>query len=283
MNRRRKSNKNPVDSIIPAIYGDVNQVNIRKASDRYHIQEINDFIGVTREGIRYYERLGLIQPMREHANNYRTFNGFDVFRLMAIDFYRKRGFSNPKIKDFFQITQPEKFLTAFEAKENELKSTISQYQDMLVKLKETKEYINELATTYNVFSIQKLPTYEVKNNFSSFSDFYDYQEKVFTSKDFSEQDILSHLFRTLYFDETGYTGSQMSIVELASNLVSEQLCIHIKGSADNNDKKLTEKMLENCNEGAKENQLSLKGDVHIFIRLVIFGETEQTIMLFMFL
>lgn len=189
--------------------------------------------------------------MREHANNYRTFNGFDVFRLMAIDFYHKRGFSNPEIKDFFQVTQPENFLTAFEAKENELELAISQYQDMLTKLKETKEYINELATSYNVFSIKQLRTYDVKNNFACFSDFYDYQEKVFTAKDFSEQDILSDLVRTLYFDEIGYTGSQMSIIELTNNPVSEQSCIHIKVLADNNDEKLTEKMLKNCNKWAK--------------------------------
>ena len=275
LDKRQKIIKEPVESIISAVDGDINQIDIRKAADRYYIQELNDFIGVTREGIRYCERLGLIRPMRELTNNYRTFNGFDVFRLMAIDFYRKRGFSNPEIKDFFQLTQPESFLTVFDAKKNKLELKIRQYQEMLAKLEETKEYINNLATTYNIFSVKQLPEFEVKNNFSSFSDFYDYQEKVFASKDFSNQDILSNLVRTLYFDETGYTGSQMSIVELVNNTFSAQSCIHIKVSADNNDEKLPEKMLLNCNEWAKEQQLSLQGEVRIFIRLVIFGEIEH--------
>lgn len=273
--RRKHVRQNQEDTIIPSINGNINELDIATFNNRYRVQEVNDFIGVTREGIRYYEKLGLIQSTRDEENNYRTFGGYDIFHLMAIDFYHKRGFSNQEIKELFQITNPNGLLCPIEKKEQELIESIKMYQKNLQKLQATKQYILSLNETYNVFTIAFLPLYEVKSTFSSFTAFYEYQEKVLNAKNFSNDDILSNLIRILYFDDNGYTGSQMSIIEKSNMQTTNISCAHIRVSANNDDEILAEKMLKKSKIWASENNIQLEGTVYIFIQLVLFGTTIE--------
>ena len=56
----------------------------------YHMKDIFEHLGFTRETLRYYEEIGLIKPKRGQYSRYREFDLFDISRLMAIDFYKKR-------------------------------------------------------------------------------------------------------------------------------------------------------------------------------------------------
>ena len=56
----------------------------------YHMKDIFEHLGFTRETLRYYEEIGLIKPKRGQYSRYREFDLFDMSRLMAIDFYKKR-------------------------------------------------------------------------------------------------------------------------------------------------------------------------------------------------
>ena len=70
----------------------VNQPDIDYMENRYHTKEVSRNLGFTRETLRYYEELGLIRPQRGENGQYREFDFFDISRLMAIDFYKKRGY-----------------------------------------------------------------------------------------------------------------------------------------------------------------------------------------------
>ncbi len=274
--KKQKTTTTKIDnSVSPIQDGDVNAVDIMNVRNRYRIQDIHEFLGVTREGIRYYEKLGLIQPPREDENNYRMFDGYDILRLMAIDFYHKRGFTNREISHFLKISKAQDLLNPISEKENELIDIINEYQKMLYKLNQTKSYIESLENCLEVFSIQSLPNITIKSTFPSFSAFYEYQEKVLNAKDFSNEDILSSMLRMLYFNESGYTGSQMCIVERESAAIANIPSIYIRVSADNNDETLSDTMLRKCRAWAKVNGLALKGEVYIFIRLVLFGSSVE--------
>lgn len=77
-------------------------------------------------------------------------------------------------------------------------------------------------------------------------------------------DILSNLLRTLYFNEGGYTDSQMSIIEKSDAQFRNIPCIHIRVSADNNDEIFAEKMLSRCRSWAEEQNIQLQGTAHIW-------------------
>ena len=53
------------------------------------IKEAELLTGITRQNIRYYEKMGLIHPSREKENQYRKYNKDDIRRLKLIYMFRK--------------------------------------------------------------------------------------------------------------------------------------------------------------------------------------------------
>ena len=53
------------------------------------IKEAELLTGITRQNIRYYEKMGLIYPSREKENQYRKYNKDDIRRLKLIYMFRK--------------------------------------------------------------------------------------------------------------------------------------------------------------------------------------------------
>lgn len=58
----------------------------------YTIAQASALSGISRDMIRYYEKLGLISPGRER-NNYRSFNDADLYRLVMIRYLSNLGVS----------------------------------------------------------------------------------------------------------------------------------------------------------------------------------------------
>ena len=55
----------------------------------YTISQIAEKLHITTNKIRFYEKKGLLTPMRESQNRYRKFGEEDIFRLETILLYRR--------------------------------------------------------------------------------------------------------------------------------------------------------------------------------------------------
>lgn len=62
------------------------------------IKEVEKRVGITRANIRYYEKEGLLTPVRDGGNNYREYSGDDVSRLEQIKVLRILGVSIADIR-----------------------------------------------------------------------------------------------------------------------------------------------------------------------------------------
>lgn len=67
----------------------------------YKINEISKLYNIGQDALRYYETLGILQPMRD-KNNYRQYTTRDIYRLNVIRDLRNLGFSMRTIKDYIQ-------------------------------------------------------------------------------------------------------------------------------------------------------------------------------------
>ena len=65
----------------------------------YQIQEICRLYHIGADSLRYYEKIGLIQPQRS-AGNYRLYSLSDIWRLNVIRDLLKLGFSTGQIKTY---------------------------------------------------------------------------------------------------------------------------------------------------------------------------------------
>ena len=69
-----------------------------------NIKELERRTGITKQNIRFYERKGLLNPVRNEGNNYREYVEEDVKTLEVVKILRKLDMS---IEDIHRILQKE--------------------------------------------------------------------------------------------------------------------------------------------------------------------------------
>lgn len=248
----------------------------------YHTKDIFEHLGLTRETLRYYEEIGLIKPKRGQYSGYREFDLFDMSRLMAIDFYKKRGFLPVAIKGMLDAEQ-EEYAIKLQQQSDSLQDQIDRLSKMQKRLKETQRFYEEFTENIGKLEVRELPPYYVAERFPSVVSFGEYRDKVLRFLNVENEDILSSLVRTLTFDETGYKGSEMYVVKPAGKAEQEKQkvylehgkCLHTTLLADNNDTSVPERMFSLCHAWAKENQAAFRGMVYIFVRMAILNENAD--------
>lgn len=79
----------------------------------YTISQIAEMFNITTNKIRFYEKKGLLSPIRKDDNQYRKFNEDDIVRLQSILLYRSMGLSIDAIKNILKNNEKENYLTHF--------------------------------------------------------------------------------------------------------------------------------------------------------------------------
>ena len=65
----------------------------------YKISEISKLYGIGLDSLRYYEKIGLLHPSRDH-NGYRLYDLKDIYKLTIIKELRQLHFTMPQIKTY---------------------------------------------------------------------------------------------------------------------------------------------------------------------------------------
>jgi len=71
----------------------------------YRIGEVAEMVGMTVEGLRYYERRGLVEPSRRASSGYRLYGQAQLDRLHFIKAAQEMGFSLDEIQDLLEIRE----------------------------------------------------------------------------------------------------------------------------------------------------------------------------------
>jgi DNA-binding transcriptional MerR regulator len=262
----------------------INKADVDNSSIIYHANELYKNLNITRDTLRYYEEIGLILPERNEKSQYREFTFSDISHLMAIDFYRKRGFSPFEIKKLMQNRNNSGRMQYLEQKAADIEQNILAQQRILSRLKRTKKFYEFYRTAKGKFYIKMLPLYLVTESLKSVSSFNEYQTHVLNYLDLQHEDILSSLVRAVTFDSSGYRGTQMCIARLAAEQspLPDQVylecgkCLYTTIDADSCDNSIMEDMFVSCHKWAELHKMEFKGVVYIFIRLVEFDlESER--------
>jgi DNA-binding transcriptional MerR regulator len=73
---------------------------------RYSIQEVSRILGIPKDTLRYYDRIGIVSPTRED-NRYRRYSRNDLIDLMNIQILQYADFSLDEIKGKFGFHRME--------------------------------------------------------------------------------------------------------------------------------------------------------------------------------
>ncbi len=79
----------------------------------YTISQIAKMFNITTNKIRFYEKKGLLDPIRQQDNQYRMFNQNDIIRLQSILLYRSIGLNIESIRNILVNNHKDNYLSHF--------------------------------------------------------------------------------------------------------------------------------------------------------------------------
>lgn len=101
----------------------------------YKINEISKLYNIGPDSLRYYERLGILNPKRD-KNQYRMYSLKDIYKLNLIRDLRNLKFSMAQIKDYLDHQTVENTLNILCREDEFLKIQIQELQERQAAIKE---------------------------------------------------------------------------------------------------------------------------------------------------
>lgn len=71
-----------------------------KRKKTFNIGEVSRLFNISVDSIRYYEKIGILEPTRNEGNNYRVYTLSDIRQLTMIRELLGLNFSTERIKEF---------------------------------------------------------------------------------------------------------------------------------------------------------------------------------------
>lgn len=250
---------------------------------KYRTGELLEYLGITRDTLRFYEEKGLVKPQKCSDNNYRNYDIMDIYNIMILDFYKKRGMSINQLQDLTKDSSFDDIKSKLQNKKSELEKMIFDLNSMKKRIEDTQIFMDEMMSSLNVFTIKPLPQYRIKGELSDFLAVEEYKKvlDVFSS---NNDDMLSQIIRYISFDGKGIRSTKMLIVDHAEQCdenVVEMLhypkCLYtvaVESQPNNQQEDLMIKMHKASAKQAELLGLSLTGEAFAMIRFITYHSKE---------
>ena len=109
---------------------------------KYKIGDVARILGVSPDILRYYEKKGVVTPMKGENNDYRYYDAWDINFLMDCLWFKNFGFSIDQIADIVRIPSISELDGMLSAREEELRAVIARTQ---LQIKRMEEHRHDLA------------------------------------------------------------------------------------------------------------------------------------------
>jgi len=262
----------------------IDDIDLNNQNNTFQTGELFHYLGFTRDTLRHYETMGFINPCHDQTNNYRQYGFDEIYKLLVIEFYKKRGFTLAEINQLLDQDQLTHLTDNFNQKQAAIEQEIHKQQLLLLKLADTQAFCQSLPQHLNQFSIMDFPLYEIVSSFSAISAFDEYQEKVLAHLNLADEDLLTNMIRCVTFDASQYHDTEMHLVSLAAdretgkNYLNNGPCLHIvveSGRYSDATNQVIDKTRLAAYQWAKKNQLRLTGTVYLHVRLILFHDNIE--------
>lgn len=111
----------------------------------YKINEISKLYGIGADSLRYYERLGILNPKRD-TNGYRLYNLKDMYKLNIIRDLRKLDFSMAQIKEYLDGQSVDNTLNLFRQEEIMMAKQKKELEDRERRIRERIQALSQALT-----------------------------------------------------------------------------------------------------------------------------------------
>ncbi|MEJ6400851.1 MerR family transcriptional regulator [Nicoliella lavandulae] len=118
-----------------------------------NINQVSKKLGISKDTLRYWERVGLLKPIKRDVNGYRDYSKYDINWIFYIRALRNAGMSVDSLVKFIHLYDEHS------DKEKRKQMLIEQRDALLKDLNERRKTVNYLSYKINHFDTTLL-TYE---------------------------------------------------------------------------------------------------------------------------
>lgn len=124
------------------------------------------FLNLSREGLKFYEKKGLITPERDIQNGYRIYNWEEINIILMCKKLRKFGFSLNSIIDIIHQKSPDKIIEQFQKQRNALVKEVEEKSQAIISLDHKIEQLEteHRKEKYNIVQRPAIHWFSVKKN-----------------------------------------------------------------------------------------------------------------------
>lgn len=124
---------------------------------QYTIGEVARLLGLTTDAIRFYEKKGIIGPVKNPDNRYRCYTIYDILLLLDIIFYRHLDLSITDIRGILQDGDQEMMEQLIVRKRVEVSQKLEQQKLLLKKLRHLEGMYASLRSELDVCALREFP------------------------------------------------------------------------------------------------------------------------------
>ncbi len=108
---------------------------------RYKIGDVAKILGISPDLLRYYEKKGVVKPVKDQANDYRYYEPWDINFLIDCLWYKNFGFGIEQVARIVSKSSYEDIIAMMEDKDGEIEAAIRR-QELL--LRRARQYLEEV-------------------------------------------------------------------------------------------------------------------------------------------
>lgn len=105
---------------------------------KYKIGDVAKILGISTDLLRYYEKKGVVHPVKDKTNDYRYYETWDINFLLDCLWYKNFGFGIEEISHMVSESSYDDITGAMDAKEKEIEANLLRQKLLLRRIREHK-------------------------------------------------------------------------------------------------------------------------------------------------
>ncbi|MED3802185.1 MerR family transcriptional regulator [Lysinibacillus xylanilyticus] len=256
----------------------------------YTIGQVANFLGVSRDTLKFYEEKELVKPKQNMGNGYRKYNHFDIYDITTVNFYREIDIEIKKIQELRKSKSIEGIHSLLEEKEQEVLQEIEYKKLLLKKLQIVKEDCEKIKQFLGQYIVKEMKPLEIKGEIEHFTAYDEYDTLKKNADSLKKAVTLTSLRRVISFNEEGMIEDKFIIVrkvedpdeEIEGEILSHPKCIYTimeDGRWSTGGKNIDHDVEASIRNVAIEKGYDLLGQVYINLLLTTYEDGLERVFL----
>ena len=143
---------------------------------RYKIGDVAKILGISADLLRYYEKKGVVRPIKDKNNDYRYYEPWDINFLIDCLWYKNFGFGIDQVAKIVSASSYDDILDTMEQKDREIAENIRR-QELL--LRRSREHLDEIhRARENLFQCDLVWSPEIVRYLNRYNFIYDNSKEL---------------------------------------------------------------------------------------------------------